>query len=245
MPSLRAFLQEAPFTLALSAGFFGFFAHAGVLSALEDEGLLPARISGASAGALAGGIWASGVSAATLARELFSLRRQDFWDPAPGFGLLRGERFRARLRKVLSATTFEACRVPLLVSVFELGQRRTEVLREGELLSAIHASCALPVLFQPVRLASRLYVDGGVLDRPALAGVQAGERVLLHHLPSQSPWRRFYGPAQHPGAAPLRATVATRGLPRVGPFSLPVGERAFEASRAAFRDALDRPYDAT
>ena len=40
------------------------------------------------------------------------LRREDFWDPAPGAGLLRGQLFRRRLEGVLAAKTFEECRVP-------------------------------------------------------------------------------------------------------------------------------------
>src|SRR5690606_10394272 len=82
-------LADEPFTLALGAGFFGFFAQTGLLAALEDEGLRPARVVGVSAGALAGGLWASGLSAADLEAELCSLRREDFWDPGlPLFGLL-------------------------------------------------------------------------------------------------------------------------------------------------------------
>jgi hypothetical protein len=44
VPTLRAWLAEGPFTLGLSSGFFGFFAHAGVVSVLEAERLRPARI---------------------------------------------------------------------------------------------------------------------------------------------------------------------------------------------------------
>ena len=88
-PSNRDWLASQPFTLALSAGFFGFFAHTGVLQALEEAGLRPRRIVGVSAGALAGGLWASGLSAAELAEELVRLRRVDFWDPGlPLGGLL-------------------------------------------------------------------------------------------------------------------------------------------------------------
>ncbi len=36
-PTLREWLSEEPFSLALSAGFFGFFAHAGFVSALEER----------------------------------------------------------------------------------------------------------------------------------------------------------------------------------------------------------------
>jgi len=50
-------LAAAPYTLALGAGFFGFFAHTGVLRALEESGVSrPRRVVGVSAGALAGGL---------------------------------------------------------------------------------------------------------------------------------------------------------------------------------------------
>ena len=60
-PTLEEWLREAPFALGMSSGFFGFFAHTGVVTVLEDEGLLPSRVSGSSAGALVGGAWAAGV----------------------------------------------------------------------------------------------------------------------------------------------------------------------------------------
>ena len=44
--SLRDWLKEGPFALTMSSGFFGFFAHAGMLTVLEDEGFLPSRLSG-------------------------------------------------------------------------------------------------------------------------------------------------------------------------------------------------------
>ena len=61
-------LSEEPFTLLSSAGFFGFFAHAGLLAALEQTGLSPRRVAGASAGALAGGLWAAGSCASGSSR---------------------------------------------------------------------------------------------------------------------------------------------------------------------------------
>ena len=42
-PTLSEWLREGPFSLTLSSGFFGFFAHAGLVTVLEDEGLLPRR----------------------------------------------------------------------------------------------------------------------------------------------------------------------------------------------------------
>jgi NTE family protein len=239
-PTLREWLSEEPFTLALSSGFFGFFAHAGVVTVLEEEGLLPARVCGSSAGALVGGLWAAGLPATRIRDELLVLRREHFWDPRPGLGMLRGGRFRARLESLAPVRTFAECRVPLAVSAFDLAARRTTVLRGGDLAPAIHASCAFPVLFQPVRIGRRLFLDGGVADRPGMAGAGAGERVRHHHLASRSPWRRPGSPALRVPERPRMQAVAIEGLPRLGPFRLEAGPEAMERAAAGMREALGK-----
>lgn len=239
MPTLREHLRAEPFALALSSGFFGFFAHAGLLTVLEDEGLLPSRLAGSSAGALVAGCWAAGLDAPNIAERFLTLRREEFWDPAPGLGLLRGRRFRALLEETLPATDFAACRVPLSVSVFDLLARRTEVIDRGALAPAIHASAAFPGMFQPVPVNARPCLDGGIADRPGMLGLPSGARVLYHHLSSRSPWRRRGSPAL---AVPERAgqiALVIDDLPRVSPFDLAAGARAFEAAREAARRALD------
>jgi NTE family protein len=240
-PLLADWLREGPFSLTMSSGFFGFFAHAGLLTVLEDEGLLPARISGASAGALVGGAWAAGIDAKRFADILFALRREDFWDPRIGAGLLRGELFRARLDAMLPARTFEQCRVPFALSAFDLIARRVRVLGKGALAPAIQASCAVPIMFHPVWIGGRPYVDGGVADRPGLAGMPSSERVLFHHLASRSPWRRRGSPSMAIPSREKMTTIVIGDLPRVGPFRLAVGVRAFEAARRGMQRALRQP----
>jgi NTE family protein len=240
VPTLGEWLAEGPFTLAMSSGFFGFFAHAGFVWALEDEGFLPARLCGSSAGALVAGLWAAGAPARRICEELLQLRREHFWDVRPGLGLLRGSLFRARLEAATQARTFEQCRVPLAVSVFDVRALRTVVLRSGPVAPAVHASCAAPVMFQPVRIGARLYLDGGILDRPGLQGTNPGERVLFHHLTSRSPWRRRNSPALRVPARPDMHTVAIDALPRLGPFRLERGREAMERAAEGLRAALSR-----
>lgn len=239
MTTLRDWLRDGPFSLAMSSGFFGFFAHCGMMTVLEDEVLIPQRLSGSSAGALVAGAWASGLAATELAAELLRIERVDFWDPRPGLGLLRGELFRQRLEALLPNARFDACRVPLAVSVFDLRTRRTRVLTEGALPIALHASCAVPFMFHPVRYENTLLVDGGVLDRPGLAGMPAGERVLFHHLASKSPWRASLSVPRRPGMT----TLVIEGLPRSGPFAIEAGRRAFTAAREATQRALGQPWN--
>jgi NTE family protein len=242
-PTLRQWLTEAPFALGMSSGFFSFFAHAGMLSALEDEGLLPMRLSGSSAGALVGGMWAAGLSAAEIARELLALRRGDFWDPRPGLGLLHGRLFRRRLETLLPERRFEGTRVPVAVSSFDLLARRTRVLDRGDLALGICASCAVPGLFQPVWVDGRPQVDGGVADRPGLRGMPDGVRLLFHHIASRSPWRIPGSRSMQIPSRPAMTTLAIEGLPRVHPFALARGAQAFDLARRATRVALERRID--
>ena len=235
---LGDWLDERPFALAMSSGFFSFFAHTGMLGTLTDRGLSPTHVAGSSAGALVGGAWAAGLETHALADRLMSLRREDFWDPAPGAGLLAGRKLDRVLREMLPVATMRACRVPIRISAFEIRARRTEVFDNIDLVHAIRASCAVPGLFHPVRIGTRAYWDGGILDRDGLAGIPHGDRVLFHHIASRSPWR--FGPEVIPRRADMVALVVD-DLPRSGPFKLDAGRRALELAREATERALDAP----
>jgi NTE family protein len=238
--TLRDYLREGPFALAMSSGFFAFFAHTGFLTVLEDEGLLPTRVSGSSAGALVAGAWAGGLDGPVLAAELQKLQRRDFWDPGLGAGLLRGQLFRDGLERMLPAPVFDRCRVPTAISVFEARSRTTRVLTSGSLSTAIQASCAVPLLFHPVEIDGRAHFDGGILDRPGLAGMPETEpRVLFHHIASKSAWRSKLELPRRPGMV----TVVLEGLPRSGPFRLEEGRLAFTAAREATKRALGQPIE--
>lgn len=236
-PTLRDWLRERPFTLAMSSGFFGFFAHAGMLGVLEEEGLLPAAIAGSSAGALTGGLWAAGLDASEIGSLYRGLRKADFWDPAPGPGLLRGERFRDLLRQATPVRQLSQCRRPLALSAFDLARLRTRVLRSGGWVEAVYASCAVPLMFRPIRIGRAWLVDGGLKDRPGLRGVEPGTRVFYHHLAA--------GRGPTPAAAlprrPNMASLVIDGLPRPSPDRLHLAGPAMAAARDATRRALDRP----
>lgn len=238
-PTLREWLREEPYTLTMSSGFFAFYAHTGFFSILEEEDLLPSKVSGSSAGALVAGTWAAGITAEAFWRQLVAIERADFWDPRWGWGFLAGQRFQERLAALLPVQSFAECRAPLSVSLFDVRTRKTAVRTHGPLADTLRASCAVPGLFHPVRIEDRLYLDGGVADRPGLAGVALGERVLFHHIESRSAWR---GKAAM--AIPARAnmqTVVLKDLPRAGPFALENGRKAFHAARLQARRALERP----
>jgi len=236
--TLKEWLSEAPFGLTMTSGYFIVFAHCGVLYVLEQHGLLPERISGSSAGALVTGCWAGGLSAEELSKELLKLQRQDFWDMGWGYGLLKGQKFRDKLRSMLPNTDFKDSRVPAAFAIFSILSMKTEVIAKGDIPTAIHASCAVPFLCQPVKVGGRFYLDGGIADRPGLAGMPEGQRVLIHHLASQSPWRFKL-------SVPNRSNTVSlivEDLPRVSPSRLEMGRLAFDRARQATEEALKKPF---
>ena len=238
--TLGAWLEREPFTLTLSSGFFGFYAHAGVVSALIESKITPARVSGSSAGALVGGVWASGRAIAELRDALFELERRDFWDPGLGFGLLRGELFQQKLLELLACRDFSETRCPLQITAFLCSRLRGVTLTQGALAPAIRASCAFPGLFQPVWIDGEPHLDGGISDRPGWSGVPAEERVFYHHLASRSRWRSALGLTSVP-QRPRSVGLKISGLPRCSPSRLSAGPSAFERARVATLRALERP----
>ncbi len=239
-PTLGEWLREEPFGLTLSAGFFGFYAHTGFALALEEAGLVPNRHSGSSAGALVSAFLAAGRAASALRPLLGDLRRDDFWDPSPGFGLLRGDRFRALLERELPSRDFSDCARPLAVSAFDVRALKTRVISEGLIAPAVHASCVFPGLFHPVMLEGRPHIDGGVLDRSGLAGMPDGGRVLYHHLSTRSRIRRHIPLLSLYPPRPDLVPVVLQGLPRSGPTRLEVGPAAMDAAYRSTRAALAR-----
>lgn len=235
-PTLRAWLAEGPFTLAMSAGFFGFYAHAGFATALLDEGLAPARLTGSSAGSMIAGALAAGVSPSSIKDRLASLERKHFWDPGLGAGLLRGRLFRGLLDDVLGGKHFHECTTPCAVSVWDLKGFRTVSVDSGELAPAVHASCALPGFFHPVKVHGRWSVDGGVRDRAGLASVKSGERVLQHHLVDGAVLKKNEAKARAGSVL-----VALERVPRPNPFALHEGIRAYDDAARRVRALLDAP----
>lgn len=241
--ALQDWLKAEPFTLALSSGFFGFYAHTGCVLALRDAGLMPQRYTGASAGSLVAGFVASGMEQADMLDRLYALQREEFWDPKLGYGFLAGERMQAMLREMLPVQRIEDCPERLAISVFDVQTRKTVVLEQGDLAAAINASCAVPGMFHPVKIAGRYYLDGGILDKDGIAGIDKTERVFFNHLASRTFFRRYLMNTEKlPLRRNLKALVIEK-MPRVSPYKLERGPEVVDIARAVTHEALKMSAD--
>lgn len=189
--------------VVLSAGYFGFYGHAGFVDGLLGSGIVPQAWAGTSAGGMVAAFAAAGVSPARMAEMILEQRREHFWDPdylgiavdAVGkgsrpSGLLKGERFVELLRQFLPVQTFAELPSPLVLVATNLSTQAPEVMQTGDLASAVHATCAYPGLFRAVRREAQLLWDGGIVDKaPALALSEARgsglDVLLVHFLPSR------------------------------------------------------------
>ena len=129
--------------------------------------------------------WASGCSAESLKDILFSFSKGDIWDPALGLGLLKGNLFRQFVTKICPVSRLEHCRIPVVISAFNLMTRTNHVFESGSVCDTVYASCCVPLLFQPIRIGQGIYIDGGIKDRPGLAGVPTDDRIFYHHILDQ------------------------------------------------------------
>ncbi len=210
--SLRTLLAGRRVGVVLSAGYFGFYGHAGFVEALRESGIEPAAWGGSSAGGLIGALAAAQVKSADIRDLLGSQRRHHFWDPDylgiavdslrrghRSSGLLKGAQFRALIERHLPVANFEQLSTPLVLLATNLSTQRPEVITRGPLAPAVHATCAYPGLFQAVRHERGLLWDGGIVDKaPALALVDSQvaelDAVLVHYLPSHDPVSEPRGP---------------------------------------------------
>lgn len=232
-------LQTKPFTLSLSAGFFGFFAHTGFIKALEEKNIKPRMIVGSSAGALVAACTASGLTASDMAKEFTSIKKSDFWDVAFGFGLVRGDKME-RLFEQFMAPDFASLKIPLQISAFDVFALKTRTLNSGSVAKASRASCAVPGLFHPVRINKRVYLDGGVADKMGLSGVDRGEFVLAHNLGTTN---GFESPRVNRKHFSKLLQFELKDIPRSGPDRLHVGEEIIAESYRQSKLWLESPVE--
>jgi NTE family protein len=239
--TVKQWLIEEPFALAMSSGFFGFYAHLGALAALVEEDLKPSYVCGSSAGAIVTASWAAGLSVDAMRDVLFSLRRNDFWDPGLGLGLLKGRLFENKLSEILPKQNIEDCSLPLSVSVFDVFKMRAVGVTQGSIAKLVRASCSVPGLFQPVRVRHKFYIDGGLTDKAGLAGVSWRGRVLYHHLLEGS--RELHKNKLPKFSASMSVcSLVLEKLPYINPFELGEGPKAFDSAYRRIKTLLNQRF---
>lgn len=167
--------------LALGGGAARGFAHIGVIQVLEEAGIRPDMVVGTSAGSLVAALYASGKNGAELARLALAMDESAITDWAfPGRGLIRGEGLARYVRDNTGGRTIEQLPMPLGIVATDLDSGEGTLFQRGDLGTAVRASSAVPAVFQPVRIGTREYVDGGLVSPvPVRFARQMGAELVI------------------------------------------------------------------
>jgi NTE family protein len=166
--------------LVLSGGGARGFAHIGVIKALNEAGIFPDVISGTSAGALIGVLYADGHTPDEILKSVDGGSMFDFMRPAlPREGLLQINGILKILKASLRSNEFKDLKIPLYVTATDLNNGKAVYFSEGDLFCPVIASASIPVLFQPVKIDDISYVDGGVLDNLPIRPIENKCRIII------------------------------------------------------------------
>ncbi|MFA5171374.1 MAG: patatin-like phospholipase family protein [Sulfuriferula sp.] len=157
--------------LVLGGGGTRGFAHIGVIKYLETQGIVPDIIVGTSAGSVVGALYAYGYSGFELQKVAIQMEEQSVIDWAwPSRGVFKGEALQNFINTAVKQTPIEKLKRPFAAVATDLSSGEMAVFRTGNTGQAVRASSAVPGIFQPVTIAGRNYVDGGLV-RPVPVSV--------------------------------------------------------------------------
>lgn len=176
----------SPVALVLCGGSSRGALEVGLYQAVRELELPIDFVIGSSIGALNGACIAAGMSPAELSRLWLGIRRRDVirWNwkgllhPQRYPGLYTLDPLRELLHRALPRTRFEQLQLPLTIVATDLqGAGPIYWSGSGDIIEPVLASMSLPVVFPPVEIAGRQFVDGGFannvpLDHAALLGAR-------------------------------------------------------------------------
>jgi len=158
-------MTKKTIALALSGGGNRGAIHIGVLHAFDVNNIKIDAISGTSAGAIVGAMYCAGHSAMELKAILESQtigKMLHFSIKKTSIANLNG------LRKVLSNhipnNSYDSLIRKLYVCASNMEDARFEIFTSGDLFTHVCASACVPIIFEPVIINDKHYIDGGLFN---------------------------------------------------------------------------------
>jgi NTE family protein len=168
--------------LALGGGAVRGFAHVGVIKTLEAQGINIDIVTGTSAGSIVGALYAGGTNAFDLQKIALAMDESvaTDWTILPNRGVFKGESLQNYINQALSNRNIEKLNKVFGVVATDLQSGEMAVFRQGNTGMAVRASSSVPGLFQPMNIAGREYVDGGLTSPvPVRAAKLLGADIVI------------------------------------------------------------------
>lgn len=172
--------------LVLSGGGALGFAHVGALKALEESGIQPEYVAGASMGALVGVFVAAGYDADNITELVFSEKMYDInkilkasLNPK-GLGFSSHAKVRALLDKYIPYNSFDSLKLHYAVSASNLTIPESRLVTKGDQLKDyVIASMSIPGVFETITINGDKYVDGGLLNNMPSQAIRKNCDILI------------------------------------------------------------------
>ena len=185
VPALTTPARKIKIGLALGGGAARGFAHIGVIKALEAQGIYPDIVVGTSAGSVVGALYAAGNNGFALQRVAMEMDEASISDWAlPLFGkvsgVLKGEALQNYVNKAVRNVPIEKLKIAFGAVATDLNSGQPILFQRGTTGQAVRASSSVPSVFQPVRIGTHSYVDGGlVAPVPVRFAREMGADVII------------------------------------------------------------------
>lgn len=170
--------------LVLSGGGTRGFAHLGVIAALFEKGLKPDVISGVSAGAIVGAFIAAGKQP----EEILKIFKKGWFFQytklhMPIDGLLKLDGLKEIIQKEITTENIEDLKIPFYVGLANLNEGSMEYKNSGNIGQTVLASSSIPILFAPVKIEDKMYVDGGLMDNIPIHPIKNScEKIIVSNV---------------------------------------------------------------
>ena len=149
--------------IAFGGGGTRGFAHIGAIRVFQENGIDFDYVSGNSAGSIAGALYAAGIPW----QELYAFVDEfaDKYRPRRSTLLtyMSPELIEELADHFLKGLTFDDLGKPFSAVAVDLKTGVLDMLSRGSVSKALSASCAVPGIFQPVKIGKKHYIDGGTL----------------------------------------------------------------------------------
>jgi len=151
--------------ITLSGGVARGYAHIGVLRAFEEAGIEIDYISGSSMGAIIGLMYAAGKTPDEMMEIAKTIKKRRVVAYGKFHLRKKGLDYMEQImRKHIVYETFDQLKKPLYVCVTNFQSGRYEIINEGDFLTAVRASAAIPLIYPKQIINGVEYIDGGVVN---------------------------------------------------------------------------------
>ncbi|CAG5081546.1 patatin-like phospholipase family protein [Parvicella tangerina] len=165
--------------LVLSGGAIKGVAHLPLIEYLEERKIKINAISGSSAGAVVGVMYASGMKPREILHffTAYPLFRYSWIRPGKG-GIFNTLKYTQHFQDYIKKT-FEELTIPVHICATNLNEGKPVYFKTGELMQPLIASCAVPGIYSSVEIEDQLYADGGVMDNYPIAPFENEPEITI------------------------------------------------------------------